>query len=40
MKGHTKVEKADIFLPKAVAEAMSVQHRKLSNRPVVPIGML
>jgi hypothetical protein len=38
MKGHTQLEKADLFLLKAVAVAMSVQHRKLSNRPAIPIS--
>ena len=37
MKGHTQLEKADLFLAKAVAVAMSVKHRKLSNRPTIPL---
>ena len=38
MKGHTQLEKADLFLAKAVAVAMSVKHRKLSNRPAIPLS--
>lgn len=37
MKGHTQLEKADLFLAKAVAVAMSVKHRKLSSRPAIPL---
>jgi len=37
MKGHTQLEKADLFLTKAVAIAMSVKHRKLSTRPAIPL---
>ncbi len=36
MKGHTQLEKDDLFLAKAVGEAMSVKHR--SNRPAIPIS--
>jgi len=38
MKGHTQLDKADLFLAKAVAVAMSVKHRKLSNRPAIPLS--
>lgn len=39
MKGHTQLEKADLFLAKAVAVAMSVKHRNLSNRPSIPLSV-
>ncbi len=32
------LEKADLFLAKAVAVAMPVKHRKLSNRPAIPLS--
>jgi hypothetical protein len=38
MKGHTQLEKADLFLAKAVAVAMSVKHKNLSNRPAIPLS--
>jgi len=38
MKGPTQLEKADLFLSKAVAVAMSVHHRKLSNHPAIQIS--
>lgn len=38
MKGHSQLEKADLFLAKAVAVAMSVKHRKLSSRPAIPLS--
>jgi hypothetical protein len=34
----TQLEKADLFLVKAVAVAMTVKHRKLSNRPAIPLS--
>ncbi len=39
MKGHTQLEKADLFLAKSVAVAMSVKHRKLSNRPALSLSV-
>jgi Transposase and inactivated derivatives len=38
MKGHTQLEKADLFLVKAVANAISVHFRQLSMRPTIPIS--
>jgi len=39
MKGHTQVEKADLFLVKAIANAISVHFRQLSIRPTIPINI-
>ena len=39
MKGHTQLEKADLFLAKAVAVAMSVKYRNLSKRPAIPLSV-
>ena len=39
MKGHTQLEKADLFLVNAISIAMSVHFRQLSMRPVIPINV-
>ena len=38
MKGHTQLEKSDLFLVKAIAYAISVHFRQLSKRPTIPIN--
>jgi hypothetical protein len=39
MKGHTQLEKADLFLAKSIANAISVHFRQLSLRTTIPINV-
>jgi len=39
LKGHTQLEKADLFLANAISIAMSVHFRQLSRHPVIPINI-
>ncbi len=39
MKGHTQLEKADLFLAKAIANAISVHFRNVSMRPTIPLNV-
>lgn len=39
MKGHTQLEKADLFLVKAISIAISVRFRQLSLRLAIPINV-